>query len=85
MLTSSTYRSATRRKLECFLRTRLAAHEARLIATGVPVQVQEFMKKCQEVSFKVLSCFALGLGFEGDFFTKVSFCCFIKQYKANRM
>ena len=32
---------------------------------------QEFMKKCQEVSFKVLSCFALGLGFEEDFFTKV--------------
>ena len=29
------------------------------------------MKKCQEVSFKVLSCFALGLGFEEDFFTKV--------------
>ena len=33
--------------------------------------VQGFMKKCQEVSFKVLSCFALGLGFDEDFFTKV--------------
>ena len=33
--------------------------------------MQRFMKKCQEVSFKVLSCFALGLGFEEGFFTKV--------------
>ncbi|CAL5221914.1 g4184 [Coccomyxa viridis] len=31
---------------------------------------EAFMKKCQEVSFKVLSCFALGLGFEEDYFTK---------------
>ena len=30
------------------------------------------MQKCQDISFKVLSCFALGLGFEEDFFTKVS-------------
>lgn len=34
--------------------------------------LQAFMKKCQEVSFQVLSCFALGLGFEEDFFTKVN-------------
>ena len=33
--------------------------------------MQSFMKKCQEISFKVLSCFALGLGFDEDFFTKV--------------
>ncbi|EIE22069.1 oxidoreductase [Coccomyxa subellipsoidea C-169] len=31
---------------------------------------EAFMQKCQEISFKVLSCFALGLGFEEDFFTK---------------
>ena len=30
------------------------------------------MQKCQEVSLKVLACFAIGLGFEEDFFTKVS-------------
>lgn len=35
--------------------------------------MQSFMKKCQEISFQVLSCFALGLGFEEDFFTQVSF------------
>ncbi len=29
------------------------------------------MEKCQQVSFQVLSCFAIGLGFEEDFFTKV--------------
>ena len=34
--------------------------------------LQAFMQKCQEISFKVLSCFALGLGFEEDFFTKVT-------------
>lgn len=28
------------------------------------------MEKCQQVSYQVLSCFALGLGFEEDFFTK---------------
>lgn len=33
--------------------------------------LQAFMQKCQEISFKVLSCFALGLGFDEDFFTKV--------------
>ena len=32
------------------------------------------MKKCQEISFQVLSCFALGLGFEEDFFTQVRSC-----------
>ncbi|KAK9909897.1 hypothetical protein WJX75_009198 [Coccomyxa subellipsoidea] len=31
---------------------------------------EAFMQKCQEISFKVLSCFALGLGFDEDFFTK---------------
>ena len=35
--------------------------------------MQSFMKKCQEISFQVLSCFALGLGFEEDFFTQVRF------------
>ena len=34
--------------------------------------LQAFMHKCQEVSLKVLACFAIGLGFEEDFFTKVS-------------
>ena len=33
--------------------------------------LQKFMEKCQQVSFQVLSCFAIGLGFEEDFFTKV--------------
>ncbi len=33
------------------------------------------MKKCQEVSFQVLFCFALGLGHEEDFSTKVSLHC----------
>ena len=34
--------------------------------------MQEFMQKCQDISLKVLSCFAIGLGFEEDFFTKVN-------------
>lgn len=33
--------------------------------------MQMFMQKCQDISFQVLSCFAIGLGFEEDFFTKV--------------
>ena len=34
--------------------------------------LQSFMQKCQNISFQVLSCFAIGLGFEEDFFTKVA-------------
>jgi len=30
------------------------------------------MQKCQNISFQVLSCFAIGLGFEEDFFTRVT-------------
>ena len=33
--------------------------------------MQAFMKKCQDVSLKVLQCFAIGMGYEEDFFTKV--------------
>ena len=42
--------------------------------------MQSFMKKCQEISFKVLSCFALGLGFDEDFFTKVRFSVALDLY-----
>lgn len=31
---------------------------------------KNFMQKCQNISFQVLSCFAIGLGFEEDFFTR---------------
>ncbi len=41
------------------------------LAKAYAVNMQNFMKKCQEISFQVLSCFALGLGFKEDFFTKV--------------
>ncbi|KAK9786484.1 hypothetical protein WJX73_001127 [Symbiochloris irregularis] len=37
---------------------------------GFQQTCQAFMRKCQEVSLQVLTCFAIGLGFEEDFFTK---------------
>ena len=53
--------------------------------------MQSFMKKCQEISFKVLSCFALGLGFDEDFFTKVRSClalnfssCYIRSCRSEQ-
>ena len=53
--------------------------------------MQSFMKKCQEISFKVLSCFALGLGFDEDFFTKVRSClalsflsCYIRPCRSEQ-
>ena len=32
------------------------------------------MHKCHEVTEKIMSCFALGLGLEEDFFKEVSSC-----------
>lgn len=37
----------------------------------VYVTVQAYMQKCQEVSLKVLACFAIGMGLDEDFFTQV--------------
>ncbi|CDS12219.1 hypothetical protein LRAMOSA04414 [Lichtheimia ramosa] len=38
-------------------------------APGFRERAQEFMQQCHQVSSKLLTCLALGLGFEADFFT----------------
>ncbi|CAM0138926.1 unnamed protein product [Umbelopsis sp. WA50703] len=37
-------------------------------APGFKIEAQKFMVQCQDVSMKILSCLASGLGFEFDFF-----------------
>lgn len=39
-------------------------------APGFRTRAERFMKQCNEVSHKLLTCLALGLGFPADFFTR---------------